>query len=98
MERQKRTVRHHPVHGVHISSQKPTIVFLTVCTRNRSPWLATDEHHARLRSVWLQATAWRTGRYVLMPDHLHLLAVPGEPQTARQLGSLLEVAVQQADS
>jgi putative transposase len=28
--------------------------------------------------VWTEATAWYVGRYVLMPDHLHLFATPGE--------------------
>src|SRR5262249_3233469 len=55
----------------------PTIIFLTVCTENRKPWLASPEHHILLRSIWTEATAWLTGRYVLMPDHLHLFAASG---------------------
>ena len=30
-----------------------------------------------LRDVWTAAEAWVVGRYVLMPDHLHLFAAPG---------------------
>jgi putative transposase len=56
----------------------PTVLLVTVCTRERQRWLATPECHALLRQVWMDATAWRVGPYVLMPDHLHLFAVPGE--------------------
>jgi len=42
--------------------------------------LAADEPHAVLRAVWTDATAWMVGRYVLMPDHLHLFASPGQPE------------------
>jgi putative transposase len=71
--------RRHPVHGVRIQSTGPTIVLLTVCTKDRVPWLATPANHQLLRAIWSEATAWRVGHYVLMPDHLHLLAAPGEP-------------------
>src|SRR5437870_5293667 len=55
----------------------PTIVFLTVCTKDRRPWLATDETHDLLREVWIASAAWLVGRYVVMPDHVHLFARPG---------------------
>jgi putative transposase len=72
-----RESRKHPVHGVHAKADLPTIVFLTVCTRNRQPWLATDVVHQTLIEAWHEADAWLVGRYVLMPDHLHLFATPG---------------------
>jgi putative transposase len=72
--------RSHPVHGVRIDTFSPTIVFLTVCTKERQPWLADDAVHRALREVWCDATAWVVGRYVLMPDHLHLFASPGTPE------------------
>lgn len=68
--------RKHPAHGVLERIDQPTIVFLTVCTRNRKPWLVMPGIHDLLRSAWLQADAWKVGRYVLMPDHLHLFASP----------------------
>jgi putative transposase len=49
----------------------------SVAPRDRKPILATPEVHAHLRAVWAAADAWRVGRYVLMPDHLHLFCVPG---------------------
>lgn len=65
-------IRRHPARGVLPTPHDPTIVFLTVCTKNRTPWLATSMVHAHLIGVWQKAQAWRVGRYVIMPDHLHL--------------------------
>ena len=56
---------------------KPTIVFVTDCTRGRSPWLATDAVHDLLVATWSEATAWHVGRYIVMPGHVHLFAGPG---------------------
>jgi putative transposase len=69
--------RRHPAHGVRNRLNEPIIVFLTVCTKHRAAWLATSINHALLREVWTQATGWLVGRYVIMPDHLHLFAAPG---------------------
>ena len=49
-------------------------MFLTVCTRGRQPWLASAEVHELLVDVWKEASTWLVGRYVLMPDHVHLFA------------------------
>ncbi len=70
--------RQYPAKGVRIVSGQPTIVFVTVCTANRKPWLATPVNHAALVRIWRnEATAWLVGRYVLMPDHVHLFAALG---------------------
>jgi putative transposase len=69
--------RKHPAHGVFGETSDSPIVFLTVCTKNREPWLANSEIHKLLCAIWHQATAWLIGRYVIMPDHLHLFAAPG---------------------
>ena len=47
---------------------------VTVCTRGRIPWLAQTDVHSTLLDIWRQAREWDVGRYVLMPDHLHLFA------------------------
>jgi len=70
--------RKSPAHGVFIDKSKPTIVMINVCTKDRDRWLATDIHHALLRKVWKKATAWLVGRYVILPDHIHLFAAPGD--------------------
>jgi putative transposase len=72
--------RDHPAHRVIRLPNRPTIVFVTVCTKARQPVLASQTMHALLRDVWSSATAWFVGRYVIMPDHVHLFAAPGEPE------------------
>ena len=72
-------MRKHPAHGVLVVPNRPPIVYLTVCTKGRQPWLATSEVHDLLRSVWTDdATAWLVGKYIIMPDHIHLFAAPGQ--------------------
>ena len=61
--------RKHPAHGVLYVDRQPTIVFDTVCTKDRKPWLANQDVHNLLREVWADASAWLVGRYVVMPDH-----------------------------
>jgi len=34
--------------------------------------------HEVLRAVWKDATAWRVGDYLVMPDHIHLFCTPGQ--------------------
>lgn len=66
--------RKHPAHGVlHIEGQ-PTIVFDTICTKNRVKLLANDDVHRLLIEVWSEASAWLVGRYIIMPDHIHLFS------------------------
>jgi putative transposase len=68
--------RKHPNRGVHVSLQRPTIVFLTVCTKGREPWLAQESVQQALVKLWGSADAWLVGEYVLMPDHLHIFCAP----------------------
>ena len=68
--------RRQPATGVNLDLHRKTIVFVTVCTKDRRRWLATENAHELLRTVWREANAWLVGRYVLMPDHLHLFAAP----------------------
>jgi len=68
--------RKRPACGVFDSLALPTIVFVTICTKNRRPILANDEMHLRIRAAWMHAGAWLVGRYVIMPDHIHLFASP----------------------
>ncbi|OIO61123.1 MAG: hypothetical protein COX57_00410 [Alphaproteobacteria bacterium CG_4_10_14_0_2_um_filter_63_37] len=59
-----------------IPDDRSPILLVTVCTQNRRPLLARPEVHDLLRTVWRQADAWRVGRYVVMPDHIHLFCAP----------------------
>jgi REP element-mobilizing transposase RayT len=69
-------IRSHPIHGVHRTLNLPTVVFLTVCTKGRRPYLASQNVHELLVGAWNKADAWLVGRYVVMPDHIHLFAGP----------------------
>lgn len=68
--------RKRPPHGVLTMPNRPIIVFVTACAKDRIPWLACEKVHSLLRTLWADKSAWCVGRYVLMPDHLHLLASP----------------------
>jgi putative transposase len=68
--------RKHPARGVLVSRSQPTIVFLTVCTEKREPWLAQKVVQESLEEVWRSADTWLVGYYLLMPDHLHLFCAP----------------------
>ncbi len=74
--------RKRPAHCVLPCTSGPTIVFLTVCTKNRKPWLADKAVHELFRIVWREASDWQVGRYVIMPDHMHLFAGPAEGSVA----------------
>jgi REP element-mobilizing transposase RayT len=56
---------------------RSVIVFLTVCTKDRTPVLACEPMHDWLRKAWGMAGHWTVGRYVVMPDHIHLFCAPG---------------------
>lgn len=50
------------------------VYFITICTRDRRPVLATAQMHELFRCEWETGHArhgWLTGRYVIMPDHVH---------------------------
>ncbi len=57
-------------------ANRSVVIFLTVCTRDRRPLLANTIMHERLLQAWQVADAWLVGRYVIMPDHLHLFCSP----------------------
>jgi putative transposase len=69
----RRTPARQPIHEV---VNRSSIVFLTVCSQDRRPLFDKPDIHDLLRSAWTAADAWRVGRYVLMPDHIHLFCAP----------------------
>jgi putative transposase len=50
--------------------------FVTVCVDKRRPLLARPEIVSLLLDSWCKADHWLVGRYVVMPDHLHLFCAP----------------------
>jgi putative transposase len=69
----RKSLPHHPTVRRHNQS---TIIFLTICVKDRRKLLAQDEIHELMIDCWGKADAWMVGRYMLMPDHLHLFCAP----------------------
>jgi REP element-mobilizing transposase RayT len=61
---------------VHSNGGKPAIVFVTVCTNKRKNILCSSIAHRLLVQAWHAAESWLVGRYVIMPDHIHLFCSP----------------------
>jgi putative transposase len=73
----KRVGRKRPAHFPTVESGfRSVIVFLTVCTRLRRPLLANDQAARLIIEAWQAADFWCVGRYVIMPDHIHLFCAP----------------------
>lgn len=69
--------RRRPVHLPALDvGNRSVIVFLTVCTADRRPILANATVHQAILQAWQKADHWLVGRYVVMPDHLHLFCAP----------------------
>jgi len=64
-----------PVYDV---GNRSNIIFVTVCTKNRQKVLANDAMHELLQDAWQQADHFVVGRYMLLPDHIHLFCAPGK--------------------
>ena len=70
--------RKHPVHFTPLERHNaPILLHVTVCTKPRRKILANESVHTILRNTWEEASAWRIGYYLIMPDHIHLFCAPG---------------------
>ena len=75
----KEAGRRHPVHFPTVERHNTAdILLVTVCTKNRKPILANQAVFDLLQRVWREAESWQVGRFVLMPDHLHVFCSPAE--------------------
>ncbi len=69
--------RKHPAQQpVYDVANHANIIFITVCTKKRRPILANQESHDLLVSAWQQADHFIVGRYMILPDHVHLFCAP----------------------
>ena len=74
-------IRRRPVHPrVVATERRPTVVFLTICAKDRKPILATGAAHQVIVEAWARADTWVVGRYVVMPDHVHLFCAPRDDE------------------
>jgi putative transposase len=57
-------------------ANQTVLQFVTVCVDKRRPLLTRPEIVLLLLESWRKADRWLVGRYVVMPDHLHLFCAP----------------------
>jgi putative transposase len=70
--------RQHPAHVSPVERHnEPVIIFLTVCSKDRKRIFASADVAQLIVGAWLGARSWLVGRYVIMPDHIHLFCAPG---------------------
>ena len=70
-------VRRRPSHhSIVVRAGVPTVVFATVCVKDKIAAFLDPTLVERLVAVWRLANKWRVGRYVVMPDHVHFLCAP----------------------
>ena len=75
--------RRRPSHPDVVQSwDHPPIVFITVCTHGRKPILARPEVLTALRAAWSDSSDWFVGRFVIMPDHIHLFCGPSRSDSS----------------
>src|SRR5438045_7255093 len=66
-----------PAHPLPVEAGFQSVsILLTVCTHRRQRILATKESTRLIAKAWQAATFWLVGRYVVLPDHLHLFCAP----------------------
>jgi putative transposase len=76
--------RNHPAHHPPIARHNRTaIIFLTVCTHKRRRILDNDAMHEALKTAWRNADDWIIGRYIIMPDHIHLFCSPATNESVK---------------
>jgi putative transposase len=71
--------REHPSRQTTVSVGNLSVILLiTACTYQRRRILARKNIHDLIVDAWTQAPEWTVGRYVVMPDHVHLFAAENE--------------------
>jgi putative transposase len=75
MRLERRAPPHQPLLERH---NRPNIIFLTVCTADRQRTLANWSFYDHLRAAWIKADLWLVGRFIILPDHIHLFCAPAD--------------------
>ena len=69
--------RKHPVHMPPIERHnQPVILFVTIGVHPRGNHLANVLFHTAFCEACVDADTWSVGKYMLMPDHIHLFCAP----------------------
>jgi putative transposase len=74
----KTFIRKRPAHLSNVDrNNDPTILFVTICTKDRKNVLANQKVHDILVDIWMnKATHYIVGKYIIMPNHIHLFCSP----------------------
>jgi REP element-mobilizing transposase RayT len=73
---------HPPRIPVWLRWEQEVIYFVTFCVRDRRKVLATNEAFAAFKAALAKLGKWTVIAGLLMPDHVHLLAVPKDRDEA----------------
>ena len=77
----RKNSRKHPSRQPTISVGNLSVILLvTACAHQRRRILARHDVHDLIVEAWKLAPEWTVGRYVVMPDHVHLFAAENESQ------------------
>jgi putative transposase len=68
--------KHPPHHSLIDLDNRSSILLLTVCTKDRRPILCTPQVMELLSEAWESRDSWAAGRYVILPDHIHVFCSP----------------------
>ena len=70
--------RKHPVHWpAYERDNLSIIIFVTVCAEKRRKILADAASVEVILDAWRAADHWLVGRYIVLPDHIHLFCARG---------------------
>jgi len=58
------------------AGNRSVILFVTVCAHQKRPLFANGPAFETIVSAWQSATTWAVGRFVVMPNHIHLFCSP----------------------
>ena len=64
---------HHPVVT---TANRPLIIFVTVCSKGKAKLFANADFVDHVCEAWNEADDWLVGRWIVMPDHIHLFCSP----------------------
>jgi putative transposase len=69
--------RSRPIHLAPLEAHnRSIIIYVTVCAARRRQILASPTVHEAVVAAWSNASTWFVGRYVVLPDHIHLFCAP----------------------
>ena len=69
----RRSLPHHP--PVEQANQS-ILIYVSAVVKRRRPLLANQQIVGHIQTSWRKADHWLVGRWVIMPEHIHLFCAP----------------------